>query len=73
MGHRIARVFTVLRLLLSPTRFRPDPKDDAARASGPTVHHVGPHSPRAAQPATVLGIGIGSLGMVHTVCAEGGR
>lgn len=69
MRHRIARWFfePLLRFL------RRRPRLHGCRClNGPTVHHTGSRPPRAAWPAVVPGIGIGSCG-VPAVGVKGAR
>lgn len=65
MHHRIARLFGPLpRLLRRPGRYASGPV-------GPTAHHLGSRASRAARPAVVLGVGVGSVGLPSVVV--GGR
>ncbi|MEV5337600.1 hypothetical protein AB0K93_03830 [Streptomyces sp. NPDC052676] len=65
MAHRITRLVAALRRLL---RRRRCPRVDVHRR---TVHHTGFRPPRAAEPAAVPGIGLGSLGMPAVDREEG--
>ncbi|QWA22494.1 hypothetical protein [Streptomyces osmaniensis] len=65
MRHRIARLFAPLpRLLRRPGRY-------SSGLVGPTVHHLGSQPARAARPAAVLGVGVGSVGLPWVIV--GGR
>lgn len=65
MRHCIARLFGPLPRLLRRRGRHP------SGPVGPTVHHLGYRSARAARPAAVLGVGVGSVGLPWVIV--GGR